>query len=184
MLYVHTGIVHIVYIILLCTGSLDRSTLLVWWDHVWWPHHGWLGSQIMQDVPGWIHEARTGQCDIKYVSYTYIHLHLLNWVYNDNVVVITSSSSPTQCGPYQMPGRLPPAASVLSQWRDVCRWQEDVCLRLCDYNKACMHVHTSHTLDEDREVETSCYTVLCDSCLWQHHEVLDYSNPTLILQLQ
>ena len=27
----------------------------------------------------------------------------------------------------------------------------------------CMHAHTSHTL-EDREVETSCYTVLCDSC--------------------
>ena len=35
-----------------------------------------------------------------------------------------------------------------------------------------MHMHTSHTLDADSEVETSCYRALCDFALMT--KFLDY----------
>ena len=73
--------------------------------------------------------------------------------------VITPSSPPTlwyQRRLYQKLGRLPPAASVLSYRRDACRWQEDVLSMFLWLHKACMHAHTSYTLDEDRKVKTSC----------------------------
>ena len=41
-----------------------------------------------------------------------------------------------------------------------------------------MHAHTSHTLDEDREVETSCYRAVW-FCLDDIMKFLDYSILTM-----
>ena len=45
-------------------------------------------------------------------------------------------------------------ASVLDPVLDVCRRQQDVCLRFCDYKSLVCMPHTSHTPHKDQKVET------------------------------
>ena len=106
-----------------------------------------------------------------------------SWMHSKHDV-ITPSSPPTQTLPI---ARMFAASSQHPVLLTIClplAGRGTFCLHFCDYKSLYACIHLAHHLMKTERLKCRViYTVPCDSCLRQHHKVLDYSNPTLILQL-